>query len=825
MRELELFFEKVKENRIEEFKPQFESMIKISKNKNYIIDQLIKYFNEYRKELNTKKETSTEENCAKLQVEIMKCKQIINYLKTQYNIKNSYNKKSSTSKENTSNNYCKREKSKYLDNDMLKKYLQQLSVVEDKTTVLSNIINLYKEAKEKELEKYNILCSKKDSIIDMLETTSNNSITEAERLYLSEVKKTSQKISYLDSKEIYYQNLLTKNNKNNKIIEYAENKELSETQMFIEDSLINNIDINLANFDLADILYGFGHYLKNCKINSQASYYGREISYRFFDENFEINDDIIKGLYYILDCLKTRISNTDKKSPERKILKEIQREYSYILQIYKKEQKNIETSYFPILEYLISNENNITSLKALINTIPNIVNTTYIEEDKKIEHIIFYIIDEFVKNYKILIRNKREEYINPDYLKEIYFMFIRNFDISLTDEQRKRIDKKLSQFISYSNKYIKSPTRKLAVKMDLKPMYTSNIYSHNKKYNSLKYIDDYKLDNDLNSLYDNLKYSIKDNNRVDLISDNHITFNNSHCCYSISKYYDKKILKISVIDIYSIVNGNKNLENYFFNQAVLKEELDQMLIEITSMYETGTYPTITYEIIFDNNGNYKNKDNKFIGFNIYPSKVKISKNYNNDDLIEKDDETIKSLIGLYNKIKVRNKFEYQGSTVEILDKSFTDLLNEGLINFVEENNLPFIYSGYKNYDIISIMNDLSSFLPKNNEEYISAIYENLKKYKDLPICSRKPFDGEYILRVNNPISYQGLLIQEILNKMFIKCNNITEKEYLATSELLIKNIETIIESINSYSEHIDDEKLMEEKGRLKKYYIDRKNIV
>lgn len=831
MKELELFFEKVKESKVEEFKSQFENIITKYKNKNYIIDELIRYFNKYRKDLNAQKQTANEEDYKSLQISVIKCKKIINYLKMQYNIKNTDHKETSVSKKknlNVDTNSYKKEKSKYLDDYKLKTYLQQLSVAEDKTLVLSNIIKLYKEAKEKETEKYTILCSKKDSIIRMLKVINNETTISAEREYLLELKKTFQKIGYLNKKENYYNNLLTTNNekKNRKsIIEYVKEKELSNNQEIIENSLINNIDIDLKDFDLIDILYSYGHYIKNCQINNQVASYGRKISYSFFDEDFEINDDILKGLYYILDCLKMRISNTNKESRERKLLKEIQREYHCLLQIYKKETRKVTNSYFSTIEYLMSNENNIITLKALINTIPDIVNTTYIKEDKTVEHIIFYIIEEFISNYKILIKNKKDKYINPNYLREIYFIFIRNYNISLTTEQKIEIDKKLSQFISYVNKYIKSPTRRLAVKMDLKPMYTSNIYSNNRKYDSLKYVDNYQLDNDLNSLHNNLKYSLLDKERVDLTVDNNITFNNSPYCYSISKYYDKKILKVNVIDIYSIINGNKNLENYILNQTISKEEIDDMLIGITSMNESETYPTITYEITVDNNGNYKNLDNTFIGFNIYKSKVKINKNYNNDDLIDSDDETLKPLKGLYNKLKVRNKFNYQGSPVEVLDKCFTNLLNEGIINFVKENNLPFIYSGYKNYDMINIINDLDYLLPKNNKEYICRINEELKKYENILTYSLAPFNGIYTLPINNPVSYQGLLIQEILNRLFIKCNDTTEKEYLDTYEMLRNNIEIMIERVNSYNEYIDEDKLREEKGKLKKYYISKRNIV
>lgn len=828
MRELENIFENIKESEIAEFKLYFEDIIKNYKNKNYIIDELIKYFNKYRKDLIMEKQVSTEEDYAKLQLRIMKCKQKINYLKMQYNVKeNNYNKTNMTNAHKKFNKKVTA-KSNYLDNEKLEIYLQQLPVAEDKTKVLSNIIKLYKEAKEKEFENYTILCSKKDSIIDMLKDNNNPANIKVEKEYLLEVKRSLQQIEYLSNKETYYENLLKQiNNKNNKnlTVEFAQDKKLSEAQEFIENSFLNNIDISISNIDLVDLLYSYGHYIKTCQINKQVSSYGKEISYSFFEENFEINDDIISGIYYVLDCLKKRISNTAEKSLERKLLKEIQREYNYILQIYKKESEKKENAYFPIIEYLISNENNIIALKVLVNTIPNIVNTTYIKEDKKSEHIILYIIDEFIRNYKILIKSKKAKYINPNYLREIYFMFIRNYNISLTNEQRIKIDKKLSQFISYANKYITSPTRRLAVKMDLKPMYTSNIYSHNKKYDSLKYVDNYQLDNDLNSLHNNLKYSLLDKERVDLTVDNNITFNNSSYCYSISKYYDKKILKVNVIDIYSIINGNKNLENYILNQTISKEETDDMLIGITSMNESETYPTITYEITVDNNGNYKNLDNTFIGFNIYKSKVKINKNYNNDDLIDSDDETIKPLKGLYNKVKARNKFSYQGFPVEIIDKYFTNLLNEGIINFVKENNLPFIYSGYKNYDIINIVNDLDYLLPKNNKEYICRINEELKRYENILTYSLTPFNGTYILPINNPVSYQGLLIQEILNILFIKCNNTTEKEYLDTYEMLRNNIETMIERINSYNEYIDEDKLREEKGKLKKYYIRNNNVI
>lgn len=84
MKELDVFLDQVKDCTVEEFKRKFSDFIEQVDNRNKFINDLIFYFNNYRRSLNSQKERANKDIVSIIEMERVKCKKIIYYIKSQY---------------------------------------------------------------------------------------------------------------------------------------------------------------------------------------------------------------------------------------------------------------------------------------------------------------------------------------------------------------------------------------------------------------------------------------------------------------------------------------------------------------------------------------------------------------------------------------------------------------------------------------------------------------------------------------------------------------------------------------------------------------------
>ena len=701
--------------------------------------------------------------------------------------------------------------------------LQQLKIAEDKTAVLSNIINLYQTYLQKEKEKYRTLINQRMEIINSLSENHASHIEEIKKEYFLQLAEVEARIKFLANKYNYYVEYsssclkLTNKDKN---VQFQEEIQLSSIQENIKDDILQGKDID--GFEFTDVLYVLGDCIKHEDVNQYLLHYAREITTKLIDE--EIKDDlVINAIYYVWDAIKYRLSTIPKNETDtRKIFKNIRQMFDFAIQNYQESEHVQQHDYlFNLINYFLGQEDCYLYLKKIVEVMPKVVNVRYTNIKNKVsEHVVIYIIDQFIENYKIMLYHHKKDYINKDYLKSVYFLFTRCYMLYLTAEEKKLIDRKLSDFMKEVNKSITSSKRKYAVKEDLKDMYTDKFYM-NQKVNKLEYVDEYDLDNHLNSFFlsvrDTLKFS---KNRVNCSKEMTFTLGSGYHAYSIKKEDDGFVLKVHVIDLYPLIPIPSLLSKYIFNQTATNSSIDNMIIRRINMKREETYPTITYEIRFDENGNYKDKNNRIKDLQVYLSKIKVNQKYSDYDLIYSNKENeFKLCMELYKKSLIRSNGQSCNQyLLEDVENHFERILNQGVVEYFDQHQLPFIYSGVYHYsekDSVYIMNNVGYILSRLDRKEFNQIHQALSGSVDSFHYSTEGFDGEYQLSIMNPLNYSGLLIQKELHELVLE-NRFSEDEYERIVKKFRNKFDEVVARLNYQLDYVDPNVLQNNKGKLVK---------
>lgn len=583
-------------------------------------------------------------------------------------------------------------------------------------------------------------------------------------------------------------------NKNYDIVEQKDN--------IVKEELIDLFDSDLLeNFSLESILINLAKYLKNEEINEELVDISKEIG-EVLNEKLLEDDLMYDQIYLVCDAVKYRIAKEPKENKEqRNKLKQIKKLFDSVIKEYNDKTNLIKHDYlFDIVDFFLSNEKYYLYLQKLLQEIPRTVNIQYLNDAKEKEHIIFHILNKFIYNYYEMLTNKNSNYINKDYLKSVYLLFTQNYLIKLTEQDKKRIDQKLSLFMKEVNNKLTSSKRQNDVKEDIRIMYSDKFMMYRKLFVQ-KDVDIFKLERQMNSLSYNFNRSIKDTKRKDLTNEEIILLENGFHAYSLENLNEKTLLKIHVIDLYNIIVDYTTLDNEIFNQTLKQEKIDPFIINIIEMQEMKLLPTITYEIPIDQNGNYKKEDFKF-----YTSKIKI-KNLSN----KINDNNLINLLRLCNK-------ELNNITLNDIDKYFENILNDCVVNYFESNNLPFIYSGKKKkdqFEFVEIMNKIGYLLTRIDKDEFNKIYNIINSDIDRFHYSTKPFDGEYNLSIMNPVDYIGMLNQRLLYEL-VMYNKNNLNEYNRVIKDYQNKYEEIVSIFNYYQDYIDVDILKENAGKIKK---------
>ena len=513
-----------------------------------------------------------------------------------------------------------------------------------------------------------------------------------------------------------------------------------------------------------------------------------QITNNLIDESYDIissirdKSDNIIIINSILDLLKNKKYDYNKIDNEYLIIKQVRdifKKYKKMIN-YNKSDDFIDAAdiqRYNIIFSLLFNEKDYYVVKSLLEDLENFVN---IRIDDK--HIVCYILDVYLKyleellNKNFNISNK----INVDYIYEIYLLYINNKKLKLKRSDIEYINNKINIFINRitdeENKkkvtYIDEEFNTILIKKEskkesiLKRLNGLIPYTETKKELKYRKFKDYELETQIKYFLNNKCFS---NSYNDLTEKENIIITNSFVCYGYNK--ESKVLKVSIPDISLLIDEDTPLDSYLYNKTIKRERIDERILEKLIYKENEKMPSITFKILLDKNNNPAN-------LYIYKSKI-IPKKYSNTKT--------------YSDLK-----DDFGSLIE---EQVDNVLNISYLKYVNDNNLPFIYSGneeIEQFDYDTFVNVSSMSQIFSDEEY-NKIYKVLTNTTRSFHYSNKKFkSNNFNMNLTRP-NYMTLLNIRIIKKLVFNTFNATD--------FINEEIKELVDNLNTSLEYKDTRKL------------------
>lgn len=544
-----------------------------------------------------------------------------------------------------------------------------------------------------------------------------------------------------------------------------EKKRIKEENLTLINDIIDGNDTN--SYDLEELVKYFVKCIKTKPLNDNYIKCANDIINRLKQEEFDE-----KIFYYIYDSLKNKKYELKKDDYQCIILKSIKKLFKDYKEKIEYEEEYVDESLiykFNIIFSLLFDEKNYNLIKNLINKCPEFIN---VRKDER--HIVCYILELYLENLEKLLNKKYNINFNVDYLKEIYFLFTKNINISLSEADKKDINNQIYLFISritnddskkniiinekvYDTIVIKKEAKKDSIKEEVKKLSTHHF--NDKEICNLRQINNAYLTRQLIAS-SSIPFSKDDK---DISDKENIVLSNPYVCYNYNK--ESNILRISMPDISNLVEEGTPIDSYMYNSLLTDTKLDKELLKKFKYTEGVLMPSITFKI----NLNSKNRP---IDLYIYKSKIMPS--------FEKNSETFNELS------------EYDKD----VEKYANSLLNEAYLYYVTKNNIPFIFSGVQrekkiNPNTFTNISVLSKKL--SDEEYekiFNAITSNIGEFH----YSNAPFQtDEYNLNLTTP-NYLMLLNQRIVKKLIL--SDLTDRIFVETLDAERLEMEKLVDELN-----------------------------
>ncbi len=598
-------------------------------------------------------------------------------------------------------------------------------------------------------------------------------------------------------------------NKNKKKIIIEEiDKPLTNNQKTIVNAMKNNSDISC--YKTNDILIAYKEFITLFAKTypKEVLIYAKYISNKLVSDVVDY-DNIIKSISLIRDTIKNRLLSLDKNNEEnleeRKILKEIRIVFDFISKNYREDLSKTKHDYcYDVINYFLQDESGYPYIKRIINDLPNIVNTKNNDE-----HILIILLSEFIYNHKKMLDDKTSSYINPDYLKQVYILFSNSIYLKLSKKEKDEIDTILNNYINYLLENVNKVERQKEIKKELYSLKTNNYFINKKP--KLKNVDKSQFMWQANHIVNNRNNSINRNYRVNILEPT-ICFNNN-TAYSIQEIEDKKIIKIHSLDVECMIPESTSIDSQVYNDMILNNDIHYQISRHLIFDYENLNPTITYELTFD-------KFNNVVDFKIYKSNIKNIKKCNDVDLFYMSNETLKKLATLSKKILLVKNISFKYVDINQIEKVMTLILNEQFIEYINKNNIPFIYGGieYIN-DYINNMNNLSAIFSRLEKNEFQVIYQLINNNVGEYGYSKEMFEVEndYDLNLINKINYLSIFNQRLIDDIII--NN----ELIKSKEDYMKKIEELEHNLNLSINHIRPQDMVyknnRKRNKLKEYNL------
>ena len=454
--------------------------------------------------------------------------------------------------------------------------------------------------------------------------------------------------------------------------------------------------------------------------------------------NKELKEKKLEMLYLknILQSYKTflaQLKNKTKKSIRNTNEKEVT-------------EKNQENKYYYlILNELLNDDKNYFFIKRIVETNPHFINAR-----KEGDPILFELVDRYIKNLKLELRNQKLVHENPKFFYELIKLFRQNPELVLTEAEENYFNARIKELTTYIEDKGYSNGEKIKKELtameEEKPMrkyiLTKNYqeimsaYAKNSKRLNLtrEYLE--KVASSVQKFIENfgeqsyplnwyvakqLNISVSDIINSEIPMD---TIALEKTKYAFSFGFNKKYetyLRIHVVDT-SILNGDFALKEMKERSPYTSKILSKKL----KFKKGNTYPVITYQVKILENGLVENPK-------IFESKIKIDRVVRNEEMLDyREDNYLKNFFKYTKFLAKFYEINMEPISDKAIEKIYDDTLNFILKNYFEKNHLMAFYKTEIDFtpeEVYNLHYGICAYLSKLTREEVIIINRQLFNLK------------------------------------------------------------------------------------------------
>lgn len=507
------------------------------------------------------------------------------------------------------------------------------------------------------------------------------------------------------------------------------------------------------------------------------------------DDSLRLKEELTTEYFYLLDVLKKKKRSLNKEDSNRKYLKNLEDIFNerklYLV------QEKCEQPFKDILVKWLADETCYMYIRTLLERNEKVCNTKV-----NGKHIVFYILEQYIKNFKIMIRNKNENYINKDYLREVYYLFTKSYYIRLSKEEKNEIDKTLDDFKEYIKITLVKEYRKKAALKEIESLKSFYFYKFIPEYIYPKYDDDI-----LNYEVTRITSSVVSNS-----SDLEDAFLFRNRAYKV----ENNKVSIFVMDISPYVHERSIMHNYLEYLEYEKTSIDEFVEDNFSFKVGHTYQTICYEIEFSPSGIVKK-------FNVSKKNIKVNNAYRS---YADFDEIAENLYELYKKVSLKDKGSFASFDLLKVNDYFDEIVNKECARFMSLHGLPFLYRGYKlksDKEVNNALNEYIELLEKLTKQDAATITNIICSRIDKSHYSLIPFDnGVYDMTITDHKNYLAFLNEKILHDLYFNDRLLSKDRLQRLKKQYIQKFIEIADELNKSNDYVDEDMIGINKGRIRR---------
>lgn len=502
-------------------------------------------------------------------------------------------------------------------------------------------------------------------------------------------------------------------------------------------------------------------------------------------------DEMITLAKHLIKNKRNQIgkSDTNAKDTEKRFLKQLEIAFENIRpQIYLEEEDT--KAYFDILQVLLNDDRNYEYIKKLleIDEFKNARQAIKIKEGKgrkkvritEKKHVTLYILDQFIKNYKLKLQNQKKEYIEPSYYKEILKQFIKQ-GAKLTSKELMEYNQRLDEFREYIKGKGYQNTNQVLEDINeinyIRPISKSKRMS--KQPQQIEYKEErYQFALDI-GVEQNKNHDYPEFIPSDIIRTFQIEGLEPYA-FSIEYQNDgSRKIGVHVLDTTKIINENPD----FLND--IKEENEQ----VPRLDTTRIYPTYSFQTGIGN-------DNELYHGEMTPSNILIQTYFNEEDQQQyRNYPELKEMANwlrlLQINIEAENNEYFEGSMKDLISRHLSRKISTRL----EAGKVPFIYK--------AALPDQEKLIEKNHNNTCDILFKIPKPtaHRIYDILDQKESTATYYIPNKTKLSkietdsmtLEGTYLLETLHR-------IQEQRY--NPDEASEEIKILLQELNSNHEYV-----------------------